>query len=95
MIGFSEVDFGAAFALSSIMILLAGILQNVAGIGPVEAAFMLLFSAYIGRVPGSAALILYRIATYFFPFLISIGVFFGIEKRITAGNNSRNGEQEK
>lgn len=56
-----------------------------AGIGPAEAAFLLLYSACIGRVPASAALILYRTATYFFPFLISIGVFFKIEKKVTDG----------
>ncbi len=91
MIGFSRVAFGEAMALSAVMILLVGVLPSVAGIGPVEAAFMLLFSAYIGRVPGSAALVLYRIATYFFPFLISIGVFFVIEKKITATMGEKNG----
>lgn len=58
--------FGETLALSAIMTLLVGVLPNVAGIGPAEAAFMLLFSACIGYVPALAALILYRTATYFF-----------------------------
>lgn len=84
VIGVSRVTFEEALALSALMILLVGVLPSVAGIGPTEATFLLLFSGCIGRAPASAALILYRIATYFFPFIISIGVFFKIEKKIAS-----------
>lgn len=77
-----EIGFLATRALSSIMVLIVGILPNVAGMGPAELSFVLLFSACIGRAQATAALILYRIVTYFFPFLISIVVFFCIEKKV-------------
>lgn len=83
ILGFPGITFVEAHTLAAVMILLAGVLPNVAGIGPTEAAFLFLFSACVDRVSASAALILYRIATYFFPFLISIFVFFKAEKRVT------------
>lgn len=83
--GLSGITIMESQAMSAIMVLLVGVLPSVAGIGPTEAAFLLLYSACIGRIPASAALILYRTATYFFPFLISIGVFFKIEKKVTDG----------
>ena len=87
ILGLPEIGFWEAQALASIMVLIAGVLPNVAGMGPTELAFMQLFSACIGRVEATAALILYRVVTYFFPFLISIIVFFHIEKKVTGGEN--------
>lgn len=87
-----EIGFWETQALSSIMVLIAGVLPNVAGLGPAELSFILLFSACIGRAQATAALILYRIVTYFFPFLISIVVFFRIEKKV-AGGMRKNGEK--
>lgn len=79
------IGFWKSQALSSILVLIAGVLPNVAGMGPTELAFILLFSVCIGRVQATAALVLYRIATYFFPFLISIMVFIRIEKKVAGG----------
>lgn len=72
-------------ALSSLMTLIVGVLPNVAGMGSAELSFLLLFSPCIGRGQATAALILYRIVTYFFPFLLSIAVFFHIEKKAADG----------
>lgn len=80
-----EIGFGETLALSAIMMLITGVLPNVAGMGPTELAFILLFSPCIGRAQATAALLLYRIVTYFFPFLISMAVFFHIEKNVTGG----------
>ena len=67
-------EAGRVMALSSVMLLITGALPNVAGVGPMEFAFILLFSPGVGRVAASSALVLYRVATYFFPFLVSVGV---------------------
>lgn len=80
-----EIGFWETQALSSIMTLITGVLPNVAGMGPAELSFILIFSAYIGRAQATAALLLYRIVTYFFPFLISIIAFLRIEKKVTGG----------
>lgn len=80
ILGVKVLEVSQAVALSAVMLLITGALPNVAGIGPLEFAFLLLFGAAAGRVEASSALILYRVATYFFPFLLSIGVFFQVKK---------------
>lgn len=78
----SELTFGKTQVLTAIMFLIIGVLPHMAGIGPTEFAFLILFTGYMGRVSASSALILYRIATYFFPLLLSIGVFLKVKKNI-------------
>lgn len=97
ILGLSEIGFWEAQALSAVMVLISGVLPNVSGMGPIELAFMQLFSVCIGRVEATAALILYRVVTYFFPFLISIIVFFHIEKKVTGGTmrNRGSGKRKK
>lgn len=80
MLHISRLTIGETQMLSSIMLLIIGVLPSVAGIGSTEFAFLLLFTPQIGRVFASSSLVLYRIATYFFPFLLSIGVFFKVQK---------------
>lgn len=70
------------FVLASIMIVIVGILPNVSGIGSAEFAFLLVFEPYMGRVSASSAMILYRIVTYFFPFVLSVGVFLKVRKNM-------------
>ncbi|MCD8215762.1 MAG: flippase-like domain-containing protein, partial [Clostridiales bacterium] len=79
ILGFSGLTFVKAQAISSVMLLIMGVMPNIAGIGPAEFTFMLLFSAFLGKVETSSALILYRTVTYFFPFLLSISVFLRIK----------------
>lgn len=79
----SSMTFGKTQTLSAIMLLLIGVLPNVSGAGPAEFAFLLLFTPLIGRISAFSTLILYRVATYFFPFLLSIGVFLKVRKNST------------
>ncbi len=58
-------------ALSSLMFLISNALPNIAGIGSVEFAFFLVFSACLGEYT-MAALLLYRLSTYYFPFFLSV-----------------------
>ena len=88
MAGAHGLPAGKAFALSSILLLITGALPNVAGAGPTEFAFLLLFEPWNGRATAAGALILYRIATYFFPFLISIGVFLWQKKNLPLPQNA-------
>ncbi|MGN1147456.1 MAG: hypothetical protein ACI4TB_03475, partial [Lachnospiraceae bacterium] len=74
------ITWGRTQTVSAIMLLLIGVLPNVSGAGPAEFSFLLLYTPLIGRVSAFSALILYRVATYFFPFLLSIGVFFKVRK---------------
>lgn len=68
--------------MASIMLVIIGVLPNVAGMGPAEFAFLKLFTPYIGRVPATSSLVLYRAATYFFPVVISAGVTIKIQKKL-------------
>ncbi len=62
-------------ALSAVMCLITHVLPGVAGMGPPEFAFLLLFSPHL-QENTTSVLLLYRIVTYYAQFLISIVVFF-------------------
>lgn len=47
-----------------------------------EFAFLLLFAPWADTAIASSALVLYRVATYFFPFFLSVIVFLREEKEI-------------
>ena len=71
--------------LASLMLLITSALPNVAGVGPMEFAFLLLFVPWADTAIASSALVLYRVATYFFPFLLSVIVFLREEKKSLKG----------
>ena len=71
--------------LASLMLLITSALPNVAGVGPMEFAFLLLFAPWADTAIASSALVLYRVATYFFPFLLSVIVFLCEEKKSLKG----------
>ena len=68
--------------LASLMLLLSGVLPNVSGLGSVEIAFLFVFKGFLGEVNASSVLVLYRIASYFFPFVIGVIVFMACRKKI-------------
>lgn len=67
--------------LAALMLLIASALPNVAGVGPAEFAFLLIFTGYMSYARASAAMLLYRTATYFFPFAVSIPVTLWARRR--------------
>ena len=85
LVGCTALRFAQAQLLASLMLLITSALPNVAGVGPTEFAFLLLFSPFAGSGEASSALVLYRVATYFFPFLVSVFVFLREEKRSLDG----------
>lgn len=84
LLGREEISFWYVQALSAMMMLLAGLLPNVAGMGPAEFAFLFVFSPYVGNITASSAMILYRLSTYFLPFFVSVIVFFRAQKTMLA-----------
>lgn len=68
-----------------LMLLITSALPNVAGVGPMEFAFLLLFAPWADTAIASSALVLYRVATYFVPFLLSVIVFLREEKKSLKG----------
>lgn len=65
--------------LSSLIFIIVGVLPNIAGIGPTELAFLLLFSPFITQVQSTSLLIVFRLVEYFIPFLLSIKTFIKLK----------------
>ena len=82
MLGISAPAFWQVQLLTALMHLISNALPNVAGVGPVEFAFVMIFSHYMEYAQAYCTLILYRVATFFFPFILSIFVFLRVQKRM-------------
>lgn len=76
-------SFGQSFVLASVMILLTNAIPHVAGVGPAEYAFLLIYGFFTSHTDTLSAMLLYRSGTYFFPFLISVAVVLRIKKQTT------------
>ena len=63
-------------AFSSVMQLLIGVIPSSGGTGSTELVFLMLFGSMTEKSVCGAAMILYRMATYYLPFLISIPLLF-------------------
>lgn len=72
--------------VGGLMHIIASALPNVAGMGPAEFSFLLIFSHYADCGQLSSALILSRTATFFAPFALSIAVLLAIQRHSTAGD---------
>lgn len=74
------VPFLEVQTLGAVTNLISSALPNVSGIGAAELAFFVVFGEAVDGVSVVSVLILYRLATYFFPFLISVIVFNRTER---------------
>lgn len=86
-IGVDDLSFLPMQTLSALSHVISNALPNIAGMGSVETAFLLLFSRYMDSAAVSSVLILYRLSTYFVPFLISAFVTEKIGLRLCATDN--------
>ena len=78
----NSLSLAKVYTLSSLAYIIASSLPNVAGIGPLEYAYILLFSFYISAPIPSISLILYRTSSYYFLFLISTAIFMKVKHEI-------------
>ena len=76
------MSFIHSLALGSLVWLIAGVLPSVSGLGPTDLAFALLYGAFAGENTVSAALVLYRAATYFTPFVVSLPTVLIGQRRV-------------
>ena len=67
-------------ALTAVMFLISNALPNISGMGSVEFSFFLIFSPVFGDLTLSV-LLLYRAATYYFPFFLSVIWFVCVERK--------------
>lgn len=76
-----QVSLVHVFTMTFLMLVVSGALPNVAGMGSVETAFVFMFAPVTGRTMSKAVMLLYRIATYFTPFLASLFVMGSLKKK--------------
>ena len=73
----SALSFGQVQLLTALMLFLSNALPNVAGMGSIETAFLLVFGAFLTRGETMSVLMLFRIATYYVVVAVSaVGFFF-------------------
>lgn len=82
LLGLGQLSFWQVQLLSAVMVLIANAIPNVGGVGPAEFAFTLLYSPYLGRAGAASAMILYRMASYLFPFFVSIPFVFSFHRLV-------------
>lgn len=78
-----ELGFWQVQLLTSLMLFLSNALPNVAGMGSIETAFLLVFGGFLGQAGAMSALMLYRIASYYLVFLCSAAGFFLAQQHLS------------
>lgn len=78
----SPLTFWQVQLLTSLMLFLSNALPNVAGMGSIETAFLLVFGGFMTQGEVMSTLMLYRIASYYVVFLVSAVGFLVAEKHI-------------
>ena len=74
--GLSPLGFWQVQLLTSLMLFVSNALPNVAGMGSIETAFLLVFGSFLSSGEVMSVLMLYRIASYYFVFAASAVGFF-------------------
>ena len=88
MLGGTSISLIHVELLTVLILLIAGAIPNIAGIGPTEAGFFLMFDPLLGSAMTASTLLLFRISTYYFPFLVSVVVFLIVQtKSISKGRS--------
>ena len=87
-IGIDQFSLIQMQALSALTHVVSNALPNIAGMGSIEVSFLLLFSCYMDAADVSSVLVLYRVATYFVPFLISAFAAQKIGLRLCTGDST-------
>lgn len=72
------VTVAQALTVTSLMQLLMGVLPTSGGVGSLEVVFSVLFAAVFGKVIAGSSMVLYRISTYYLPFVFSLVMMFFI-----------------
>lgn len=80
--GLSPLGFWQVQLLTSLMLFLSNALPNVAGMGSIETAFLLVFGCFLERGEVMSVLMLYRIASYYVVFAASAVGFFIAQRHL-------------
>ena len=80
--GLSPLSFLQVQLLTSLMLFLSNALPNVAGMGSIETAFLLVFGSFLERGEVMSVMMLYRIASYYVVFAASAVGFFIAQRHL-------------
>ena len=86
------VSFAQGLTVTSLMPLLMGVLPTSGGVGSLEVVFSVLFAAVFGKVVAGSSMVLYRLSTYYIPFLFSLVMMAFIGKDL---RKMKKAEEEK
>ena len=81
-LGYTTISFSQAFTLAVLVLIFVSVLPSMAGIGPAELSYLTLFGLVVGDIFTASSLIVYRIATYFWPFVLSTLIFMKIKHQV-------------
>lgn len=91
-----SLDFLLTFSLISFTVILAGVIPTPAGIGSFEFVYLLLFKPLVGTVDAVSSMLLYRFATYIWPFALGfVYVLWDKRKAIKGELKELNQSSEK
>ena len=82
ILGTGIISFPQSELLTALMFLIVGAVPNIAGIGPTEVVFFLIYAPLLGDALASSSLLMFRITTHYLPFIISALVFIIIQLRL-------------
>ena len=80
--GLSPLGFWQVQLLTSLMLFVSNALPNVAGMGSIETAFLLVYGSFLERGEVMSVLMLYRIASYYVVFAASAVGFFIAQRHL-------------
>ena len=80
--GLSPLGFWQVQLLTSLMLFVSNALPNVAGMGSIETAFLLVFGSFLEQGEVMSVLMLYRIASYYVVFAASAVGFFIAQRHL-------------
>ena len=89
--GLSPLGFWQVQLLTSLMLFVSNALPNVAGMGSIETAFLLVFGSFLERGEVMSVLMLYRIASYYVVFAASAAGFFIAQRHLAQMEPSKEG----
>lgn len=74
-----DITVSEALTVTALMQLLMGVIPASGGVGSLEVVFSLLFAAVFGKITAGSSMVIYRLATYYIPFIISMLIMLVLE----------------
>lgn len=85
-----DVTISESLTVTALMQLLVGVIPTSGGVGSLEVVFSLLFAAIFGKSYAGSCMVLYRLATYYIPFIISALIMLKIGKNVVLKKDNDN-----